>query len=503
MNAIRKEFTVLAGFVGAAMALSGYIRHTIQEVWGWFNLALLIVGGVLLLASIVLNFKDIIGYFQGRSGRLSANMAVLTVAVLGLIVIANYLGYRHHKRFDLTSEGLYSLSDQTRKILTNLPKDVKVMKFDQQPDQQLADQMAEFKYVSNKLSYEFIDPVQRPEVARQYAVKNYGETVITAGGRTERPTATDEQSLVNAILKVTRDSLKTICFTEGHEEKALTEAYTLVESKLKAENYLTKTVNLASQKEKFVPSECSILVVAGPKSAFLQPETSMIGQYLDNGGKGMFLIDPDTDPQLDEVLKKWSIELGKDLVLDFSAAGQVFGPAAPIVNNYGSHPITQRFARGMTAFPQARSVKVLPSSGSGVSSTTLLTGSPNSYGETELKPNAEPKFDAGKDTQGPVSLGAVASKSLGDNKEARLVVIGDSDFAANQAFRVSRNGDLFMNSINWLAQDEDLISIRPKTATNRSVTMNAEQQNTFWILVVIFMPLAALGVGAFIWWKRR
>ena len=502
MNNIRKEFTVLAGFVGAAMALSGYIRHSIQDVWGWFNLSLLIVGGVLLLISVVLNFKDIAGYFTGRSGRLSANMALVTVAVLGLIAIANFLGYRHHKRFDLTTEGLFSLSDQTKKVLANLPKDVKVMKFDQQPDQALADQMSEFKYVTNKISYEFIDPVQRPEIARQYAVKNYGETVISAGGRTERPTATDEQSLVNAILKVTRESLKTVCFTEGHEEKALTDAFSAVESKLKAENYQTKTVNLAQQKERFVPSECSVLVVAGPKTAFLQPETSMIGQYLDGGGKAMILIDPDTDPQLNDILKKWTIELNNDLVLDFSAAGQVFGPAAPVINNYGTHPITERFARGMTVFPQARSLKVLPG-GSGVTSSTLLTGSPNSYGETDLKPNAEPKFDEGKDTQGPVSIGAVASKNLGDKKEARLVVIGDSDFATNQAFRISRNGDLFMNSINWLAQDEDLISIRPKLATNRSVTMNAEQQNTFWILVVIFMPLAALGVGAFVWWKRR
>ena len=138
MNNIRKEFTVLAGFVGAAMALSGYIRHSIQDVWGWFNLSLLIVGGVLLLISVVLNFKDIAGYFTGRSGRLSANMALVTVAVIGLIAIANFLGYRHHKRFDLTTEGLFSLSDQTKKVLANLPKDVKIMKFDQQPDQALA-----------------------------------------------------------------------------------------------------------------------------------------------------------------------------------------------------------------------------------------------------------------------------------------------------------------------------------------------------------------------------
>ncbi|MEP7338117.1 MAG: Gldg family protein [Acidobacteriota bacterium] len=504
MNTNRQEITRLAGFVGLAMALAGYVRHLIQDLWGWFNISLVAVGLVLLLASIALNFGSIAGYFRGRSGRLGANMALLSVAVIGLIAIANFLGYRHHKRFDLTTEGLYTLSDQTKKILNNLQKDVKVIKFAQDNDQQLADQMAEFRYQTGKLSYERIDPQQRPEVARQYAIKAMGETVVAVGDRIERPTATDEQSLVNSILKVTRDTLKTICFTEGHEEKALSEGYTQAEAKLKGENYQTKTINLARERQ--VPAECSVLVVAGPKTSILPPEAAMIGQYLDGGGKAMLLLDAETDPQLDDVLRKWSVTLGKDFVLDVSAAGQMFGggPAAPLVLSYGSHPITKNFTRSsMTIFPQARSVKVAEGANSGVNATSLLTTSEQSWAETELKAGVEPKYDEGKDTKGPVSLGVVASKSLGENKEARLLVIGDSDFASNQAFRFQRNGDLFMNSINWLAQDEDLISIRPKSATSRSVTMSEAQQRTFFWLVVLFMPLAVIGAGGYIWWKRK
>lgn len=484
------------------MAIAGYVRHTIQEIWGWFNLSLVIVGGVLLLASVVLNYKDIIEYFRGRSGRLSANMALLTVAVIGLIAIVNFLGYRHHKRVDLTAEGLFSLSDQTKKILGGLQKDVTIIKFAKDDDTGLADQMNEFKYQTKRISYERVDPQQRPEIARKYAVKALGETVVAAGDRLERPTATDEQSLINAILKVTRESLKTVCFTDGHEEKTLADAYSQAEAKIKSENYQTKTVNLATTKQ--IPSECSMLIVAGPKTSFLPPEASMLGQYLDNGGKAMILLDPDTDPQLDDVLKKWAIEVGKDFVLDFSQAGQMFGggPVAPLVLSYGSHPITQSFVRSMTIFPQARSVKVTAAGGTGVNSSTLLTASTESWGETDLKEGVEPKLDD-KDTKGPVTLGAVASKTMGENKEARLVVIGDSDFASNQAFRFQRNGDLFMNSINWLAQDEDLISIRPKQATNRSVTMSGAQVNTFWWLVVVVLPLGIIGIGTFIWWKRR
>ncbi len=505
MNTNRQEIIKMAGFIGAAMAIAGYVRHTIEDIWGWFNLSLLIVGGVLLLASIALNYKDIIEYFRGRSGRLSANMALLTVAVVGLIAIANFLGYRHHKRYDLTAEGLFSLSDQTKKVLGGLQKDVKVIRFDKEDNPQIADQMNEFKYQSKRISYEWIDAVEKPGAARNYAAKN-GELIVTTGEgeqrRIERLQQADEQSLVNAILKVTRETLKTICFTEGHEEKTLTDAYSQADAKLKSENYLIQTINLATSKQ--IPSECSVVVVAGPKTSFLAPEASMLGQYLDNGGKAMILLDPETDHQLDDVLKKWAIEVGNDFVLDFSQAGQMFGggPVAPLVFNYGQHPITQNFTRSMTIFPQARSVKVIPASGSGVNASTLLTASPESWGETDLKEGVEPTLDD-KDTKGPVTLGAVASKSLGENKETRLVVIGDSDFASNQAFRFQRNGDLFANSINWLAQDEDLISIRPKTATNRSVTMSGAQLNTFWWLVVVVLPLGIIGIGTFIWWKRR
>lgn len=503
MNTNRQEIIKLAGFIGAAMALAGYVRHSIQELWGWFNLSLLIIGLVLLAVSIAFNFGTIVGYFKGRSGRLGANMALLTVAVVGLIIIANFLGYRHHKRFDLTSEGLYTLSDQTKKVISNLQKDVKVIKFDRTDDQLLSDQMTEFKYQSKRISYERFDPQERPELARQYGIKNFGETVVAVGNRIEHLTQTDEQTLINAILKVTRDSLKTICFTEGHGEKSLTEGFSQADARLKGENYQTKMVNLAASKQ--VPAECAVLVLAGPKASFLPPETAMIGQYLDGGGKAMFLLDPETDPQLDDILKKWSIELGKDFVLDFSAVGQLFGggATAPLVLNYGAHPITENFRRTMTIFPEARSVKVAEGGGTGANTVTLLTTSDSSWGETELKPGVEPKFEEGKDTKGPVTIGVVASKSMGENKEARLVVIGDSDFASDMASRIEGNRNLFLNSINWLAQDEDLIAIRPKQATNRSVTMSAAQQNTFWWLVVLVMPLGIIGIGAYIWWKRR
>jgi ABC-type uncharacterized transport system involved in gliding motility auxiliary subunit len=504
MNINRSELLKTAGYLGAALLIGGYLRYSVQETMDKINKGLLIAGAVLLLASLIFNFAAIRDYFRRRSTRLGTNTAAMTVAVVAILGLINFLGYRHHKRVDMTAEKLYSLSDQTRKIVSGLQKEVKIIRFDKTDDQELSDLMQEYRDLSKKLTYERIDPQAKPELAKQYNISRMGETVVVSGDRTERPQETSEQDLTNAILKVTRDKLKTICFVEGHGEKSISstgeaDGYGLVNNWLKDENYETKSVNLVSAGQ--VPSECETLVLAGPKQSLFPQEAAMIGKYLDGGGKALLLIDPDTDPKLDDVLRVWGITLGNDTVLDVSGVGRLFGtgPAVPLATTYGSHPITKDFAGTMTFFPFARSVNSASSAGSSV--TDLLKTSEASWAETELKGD-QAKFDEGKDKKGPITIGVAASRNTG-GKEARLVVIGDSDFATNGYARLQRNGDLFMNAVNWLAQDEDLIAIRPKNPTDRRVTMTASQQNLLRLVTVFLMPLAVIGTGAYIWWKRR
>jgi ABC-type uncharacterized transport system involved in gliding motility auxiliary subunit len=509
MKIERQELYRLSGFVGVAMTLAGLFRYIILGVWvgeglvGKLTPALLVVGVVLIGVSIFFNIGAIIGFFSRRQGKLGANTVILSVAVLGLVTVANFLGYRHHKRFDLTPEGLYSISDQTRKVVANLPKDVKVTHFDKAENQQFTDLMKEYKYAGARLTYERIDPNQRPELARQYKVRRMGEVVVAAGDRHESVGDISEQAVTNAILKVTREKLKTVCFAEGHGEKSLSDAqpsgYSIAEQRLKDENYQLKTVFLA--KEQQVPAECAALVVAGPKQPLTPPEAAMIGKYLDGGGKAMLMLDPEIDPQLGDVLKSWNIQADDNVILDTSGVGQAFGggPEVPVVYTYGSHAITKDFGSTMTVFPLARAIKV--TSGADATTTPLLNTSEASFAKDKITPGVQIKQEE-QDLKGPLTIGAAATKSV-SGKEARLVVIGDSDFATNGIFRFQRNPDLFLNSVNWLAEEEDLISIRPKSATSRSVTMNESQQRTFFWLSVLFMPLAVIGSGVYVWWKRR
>ncbi len=504
----RNELIRTAGYLGAAMLVSGLLRYSIQGVFQLFSEILLIAGGVLVLIAIIFNFRLIIAFFTRRSSKLGTNAAVITLAVLAILGLVNFLGERHHKRFDLTTEKLFTLSDQTRNIVKGVKQDVKILRFDKQKDQDAADRVAEYASVNRHISFQNVDPQEHPEMAKEYGVARVGQVIVASGNRKERLEGTSEEDFTSAILKATSEKVNTVCFIEGHGEKTLTDAgqsgYKNVADELKRENYATKTVNLVS--ENGVPSDCTVLVDAGPAKALFPQEAEMIGKYLENGGKALLLIDPDTNPGLADVLKAWDIGLGDNTVIDASGVGRMFGtgPAVPLVSEYGPHPITQNFGRTMSFFPLARTVTIAEKGNTKLFPVELLKTSSFSFAVKDLEDLKKRggKLDPKVDTQGPLSIGVAVENKQGD-KDTRLVVIGDSDFASNQVVSMQRNGDLFYNAINWLSADENLISIRPKSPTNRRVNLTeGETRGLFWFSLVL-LPGFVILAGIIIWWKRR
>src|SRR5262249_12635624 len=197
------------------------------------------------------------------------------------------------------------------------------------------------------------------------------------------------------------------------------------------------------------------------------------------------------------------LALGKNTIVDVSGAGRIFrNPFLPVGLSYGSHSITKGFEGTMTFFPLARSVDEIRESGSNASTTDLVKTSDGSWAATDVKGD-DIKYDPARgDKKGPITLAVASTRSVGD-KQGRLVVVGDSDFASDAAIGGQRNGDLFFNSINWLAEEENLISIRPKSPTARRVDMTASQQNTLFFITIVLMPVAVIGSGFYVWWKRR
>jgi ABC-type uncharacterized transport system involved in gliding motility auxiliary subunit len=500
----RNEIFRSASWTGAVLLLAGGIRYSVEGIFSTLVKILLIAGAILLVISVVALSRDILGFFSRRSSKLGANTGVLVVVVLALLGVVNFLGYRHHKRYDLTSEKLYTLSDQTRKIVGGLKADVDVYSFAKTPDQSLNDLMAEYAGLSPHIHYQVVDPQERPDLAKQYGIDSIGQAVVVFGARNERLEGKDEQDVTGAILKLTRGSVKTICFVEGHSEKAISgegAAYGTVAGELGKEGYQTKSVNLVSAG--VVPADCSVLVDAGPVQPLFPQEVTMIQKYLDDGGKALLLIDPQTNPGLDPIFSEWNISAPDNVAVDASGVGRLFGigPAAPLVVDYGDSPITKSFTRAMTFFPLARTVSIADKSKTDMSPVELLKTSQASFAVKKIVGN-EVKFDPATDMRGPLSLGVTAEKNE-NGKDARLVVIGDSDFASDQWARMARNGDLFYNIINWLAQDENLISIRPRSPENRRVDLTEGQERSLQWFTVLLLPGIVILTGIYIWWKRR
>jgi len=404
--------------------------------------------------------------------------------------------------------------DQTAKIVKGLKNEVDIYLFAKEPEPRVNDLLNEYKNLNtSKIVFRIVDPQKNPSQTKKYGVRAFGETVVVSGEKNEKVESAQEESISNAILKVTREKNKVIYFTAGHNEADSNgedgRGYSFARKAIEGQNYTVKSINLATSNS--IPDDCSEIVIAGPKTGLFPTEVALLEKYVEAGGKLLLLQDPEVDSGLADPLKKWNIGLDDDVVVDSSGLGQLFGmgPAVPLVSSYESHPITKDMTRVMTFFPMARSLQVLKEAGSSFTASPLFKSSEGSWGEKNLK-NSEAQYNEGIDIKGPVNLAVVSTKTVpvdaktkSYGKEARVVVVGDSDFAMNNYFRKGANGDLFLNSVSWLAEDEDLISIRPKSQENRTVQLTRARSKALSWLVMIFMPAAVLIAGIAVWLRRR
>jgi ABC-type uncharacterized transport system involved in gliding motility auxiliary subunit len=490
----------------------------------------LVGAAALVLLHLILRGEDVVRLLRTRQTRYGTNTLVLSLAVLAILGGANYLVARHTKRFDLTKGQRYSLSDQTRKVLATLPGEVKITYFqrtrDMGPGQ---DRLKEYEALTDKLKVDFVDPVKSPAKAQAYDVRGpWPILVVERGEKRERVSSDSEEDITNALIKVTREGKKTVCMIEGEgerspddtSERGLSGAKTALTKSL----YEVKSVFLLRERE--VPKDCTVAVVAGPEKD-LQPEaTAALHDYVEHGGKLLVMVEPpfkEAYPDLTGLLEGWDIEPGKDVVVDVSGMGQLFGASelAPLVVDYPSHPITKDF-RLMTIFGGARSMEAGKKAPEGVTAQDLAKTSAQSWAETDVKLKGRVAFDEGRDRRGPISLAVAAtirapspepspspSPAAADAPEppkppeGRVVAVGDVDFATNALLGFQGNEDFFLNTVAWLAQEADLISIRPHEPEDQSLFLSRQtQQNVTWVALLL-LPGIFVIAGVVTWWRRR
>jgi len=516
----------LVGWLGTAMVFVAVAIRFGFPAKDQYAFYLAWAGLVCVLAYTLGQWREIAKVFSRRQTRYGTLTATSVLVVLGILIAINYIGAKQNKRWDLTASKQFSLSDQTKNVISKLDAPMDILVFAQETEfPTFRDKLKEYAYLSKNISTEYIDPDKKRTLAQENQVQQYGTIVFKYKGRVERVTSSAEQDITNGIIKVVSGTQKKVYFTQGHGEKDTTsserDGYASIAAALGRENYTVDKVVLAQTGS--VPDDAAVVVVAGPRTDFFPNEIDALKKYLAKSGKLLLEIDPpekaDSPPftNLIALAHEWGMQVGNDVVVDASGMGRLIGTdeSVPVAANYPQHPITQRF-NYLTAYPLTRSVVPVTGGVDGHVAQTFIETSPRSWGETDLKSlmtTGKVAFDEGKDVKGPVSIAAAVSAAAASDapkieadapkSETRVVVIGDSDFASNSVLGIQGNRDMFMNTIGWLSQQENLIAIRPKEADDRRVTMTAAQQtNVVWLSLLV-IPAFIFGSGVYTWWRRR
>ncbi len=515
-----RRSNALLGLIGLVLLLFAGVAAVFTQARSGIDVLYIFINGLFglfaLIAYLSAGLEHLRGVVSERSTRYGANVLLGSFAFLAVLAIVSYLSTRHHHRFDLTEQGVFSLSPQSTNVVKNLQEDINVQAFvEGGVNPELRDLLQSYAYVSPKMKFEMVDPDRQPELAEKYHITAYNTVRLEYGKESTTVSQPTEQTITNAIIKVTRPTQKTICFIEGHGEPDIDDtqsarALSSIKVALTNENYQAKKVLLASMAS--MPDDCSVVVVAGPEKPFLASELTALENYLNGGGRALFLLPPRGSADLQPLLEKWGVKLGNDVVVD-QVLRLFQGPAlglAPLVNTYGVHDITRDFKQ-RTVFPMTRSVHADAAGKKGLQATEIVKTSPSSWGETDLDglfQRSEATLDAA-DTKGPVPIAVAVEadlKQMGQEKggTARVAVYGSVEFASNREVEGTYyNRDLILNTVGWLCGQSDLLSIRPRAVRASRVQFTADQGTVIFYLSVLLIPELLLIAGIAVWWRRE
>jgi gliding motility-associatede transport system auxiliary component len=454
-------------------------------------------------------------FLKARQTKYGAYAVVYVLVVLAILVVANLLANRYNKTVDATSNKRYSLSEQTAKIVKGLNQPATVTYYGQSTRfREVKDQLDPYADLSTRVHVEYVDAVKKPQLAAAAGVKSEGAVIVQIGTRKEEAKSLSEEGITGAFIRVLKNKTRTVCFVEGNGEHRVDDSqaqgYSRFKEVLGRDGYESKSIDLLQKAE--VPADCTVIVVGGPRNDYPQPQVDGIKKYVEDGGRALFLLNPPLkmgrmefadNEALGTVLNQWGVIADKDLIFDTNPIGQItgLGPEVALVMSYESHPIVSEMKGSAMAFPLSRSLET--KNGAKTTVEKLFSSSGSSLATTKLNdPNvnlADPS-----NSKGPMTLAAAGTYNTGkENTQGRFVVMGSSEWAVNSFLPMMGNRNLAANTINWLASDEDLISIRPKDRDDRGITLTTAQTGWIRSTSLYLLPLLVVLFGVSVWWRRR
>ena len=509
---------VSTGLIGIAKGMVASQIFTLESVDNLnlaFNIsmALLVVG---LAVYAIMAPDKIRRFLTGRQARYGSNSLILTVAVVGIIVVANVLVYQNpdflKSPWDLTEDKANTLAPETLQALATLPDKVTATAYySVNLDSTSAEELL-LKFKTNSkgnFDYKFVDPDQDPVSARAAGVTGDGKILLQMGETKEIVSFASETEMAQALIRLISPEARAVYFLQGHGEPSLEAAngktsFSIAKSTLESKNYTVNALNLIATNK--IPDDALAIIIAGPMKPLASSEIILLKKYVDAGGSLVVMEDPtivtefgDTfDPLAKYLTSDWGITLNKDVVIDLV---NTQNPLQAVSSQIADHPITKNLTQNyIVILPQARSISIAEPV-ENVTQTPLILTTDQSWGETEMQADTQPAFDPQKDNAGPLTLAAVGENSV---TKGRVVVFGNSLFATDDVFDAYGNGNIFINSVDWAAEQENLINITPREQTQRSFTPPTNGVFIIMIIISIFVfPGLVVFSGISSWLARR
>ena len=467
--------------------------------------------------------------FQKRRVLYGAGSVASVLLVLGTLVLAGLLANWRPMRWDTTFEQAQSLSPVSKALLKEVtqPLTLTVFLAEGAGERQGAKEVLQlYKYHNPQVSYRFVDPEREPLQAQQAGYRFAGNVLLDYQGRRQMADQTDENAITNALRKVLKKERQKVYFLAGHGERDLDDpkpgGFQVAKKALDNEGYEVESLNLLSRGA--VPQDAALVIVAGPKKPLLSTEVQALKAFLSKGGRLLIMLEAFEDGGLQGFLAGYGVDLDNGLILDVNQVSQSLGLSAvmPLVSQYGPSRITRDFSNLVTIYPMARPL-ILRKDHPDVSLLALATTMSISYeklGKEWIKAE-KAAFDAKTDKKGPFTVAAQVEIKLtppkGGQEPGRagapappppaadktyLVVFGDADFAANSFFNLFGNGDLFLNTTNFLARAMEQITVRG-AGKAQLLTLKSGQIWALFLASLVGAPLVMLVAGIWAYRRRR
>jgi ABC-type uncharacterized transport system involved in gliding motility auxiliary subunit len=503
-------FLITRGLLGIGM-FSGATADTLNQ-------GTLISGGVTILALAVyamLEPEKTRQALTGRQARYGSNAFIMSVAFIGVLVAVNLLSRTLTLQYpelivDVTEDRTNTLAPEALEALKSLPEPVTAVAFYSAnlSAQSATELLDKFKTNSKgKFDYRFVNPDTDPVAAREAGVTGDGKIMLVMGERREIANFASETELTKTLIKLINPEARAVYFLTGHGEGSFEfgdVSFASAKRTLENKNYTVNSLNLLVENK--IPVDALSIIIAGPMKPVSDQEVKLLKEYVDAGGSLVVMQNPtqftefgsSSDPLAKYLEEEWGIALNDDVIIDLNSQQPLYAVSA----QYSQHPITANLSQNyIVIMPQARSLSIVQTI-EGITQTELILTSPNSWGEknftnaegSQISPDPE-------DLAGPLAM-AIAGEN--NTTGGRVVVFGNSVFASDQGFDAYGNGNMFINSVDWAAEQEDLLNITPQTPTQRTFTPPSQTQ---WIIIllgsVILLPGLVVLAGVSSWLARR